>query len=145
MPNTTDHSRRILEMLAQGKITVDEADQLLRAIGDTPADAPPKTSADTAGPSAPRWLRVTVDKAATAARPAKQVSIRVPMALLRGGVRLGAMFPGLRDDPVARHLRENGIDFAKLDGSEIDRVLANLGETVIDVDDGKAQVRVTCE
>jgi hypothetical protein len=33
----SDETRRILELLAQGKVTVDEADQLLRAIGQQPS------------------------------------------------------------------------------------------------------------
>jgi hypothetical protein len=38
-------TRRILELLAQGKVTVDEADQLLRAIGQQPSsDAKTHTS-----------------------------------------------------------------------------------------------------
>ncbi|MGH9410544.1 MAG: SHOCT-like domain-containing protein, partial [Vicinamibacterales bacterium] len=38
----TDERRRILEMLAQGKITVQDADDLLRAVG---ADAGDRSSA----------------------------------------------------------------------------------------------------
>ncbi len=33
----SDERRRVLDLLAQGKITVDEADQLLRALGATPS------------------------------------------------------------------------------------------------------------
>ena len=143
-----DNARRILELLAQGKITVDEADQLLRAIDPEArqrSDGAPRTP--DAEPAAARWLRVTVDKAACEGRPAKQVSVRVPMAFVRGGVRLGAIFPRLAGEPVRRHFREQGldIDFSKIDLSQIDAVLGSIGETTIDVDGGKAQVRITCE
>jgi hypothetical protein len=147
MPNPTD-SRRILELLSQGKITVDEADQLLRAIDGAAADAASQTAPDTASrAAAARWLRVTVDKAARDGRPRKQVSIRVPMALVRGGVKLGAIVPKLAHEPLGKHFRDHGIDvdFSKIDLSQIDAVLNNLGETTIDVDEGKAQVRITCE
>ena len=143
----TDESRRILELLAQGKITVDEADQLLRAVaatsvaGQPAADAPPD-----AGPKpSARWVKITIDKAGKEGRPPKQVAIRVPMSLVRGGVKLGAMFP--RMEPINRHLREQGVevDLSKLDTAQLEAVLANLGETTIDVDEGKARVRITCE
>ena len=147
MAHTTD-SRRILELLAQGKITVDEADQLLRAVGAPPSDAPPKatTTDGTQRPSA-KWLRVTVDKAAREGRPRKQVTVRVPMALVRGGVKLGAIIPRMAADPIGKHLREQGIDvdLSKIDLSQIDSMLDHLGETTIDVDEGRAQVRITCE
>jgi hypothetical protein len=147
MAQTSD-ARRILELLAQGKITVDEADQLLRAIDGAPADQAPKSStADGASRPPAKWLRVTVDKAAHDHRPRKQVSVRVPMALVRGGVKLGAIVPRIAAEPLNKHLREQGIDvdLSKIDLSQIDNVLDHLGETTIDVDDGRAQVRITCE
>jgi hypothetical protein len=141
MPTMTDDSRRILELLAQGKITVDEADQLLRAVGaSAPGDGNSGESV-----RAPRWLKVMIDKAGKEGRPPKQVAIRVPMSLVRGGVKLGAMFP--RMEPIRRHLREQGIDvdLSKLDFAQIERVLNDLGETTIDLDEGKARVRISCE
>ena len=147
MTKTSD-SRRILDLLAQGKITVDEAEQLLRAV-DAAASEPAATASGTTDTptSSAKWLRVTVDKAQHDGRPRKQVSIRVPMALVRGGVKLGAIVPKMAGDPLGKHLREQGIDvdFSKLDLSQLDSVLNNLGETTINVDDGRAQVRITCE
>lgn len=149
MTDTSD-PKRILELLADKKITVDEADQLLRAIGATGGDSG-SASAQTAGegpaPAAAKWLRVTVDKKRQDGRPPKQVSIRVPMALVRGGVKLGAIVPRMAGDPLGKHLREQGIDvdFSKIDLSQLDGVLNNLGETTIDVDEGRAQVKITCE
>jgi ribosomal protein L15 len=160
----TDNTRRILDLLAQGKITVDEADQLLRAVGG-PAGGPSSADRGAPGPqSSPgspgsqgsqgsrgrsdaRWMRVTIDKGARDGRPPKQVSIRVPMALVRGGVRLGAIFPYKGNDPISQHLRNHGVDvdWSKIDLSQLDSVLQNLDETTIDVDKGKAQVRISYE
>jgi|SRR5579864_5709719 len=157
----TDNTRRILDLLAQGKITVDEADQLLRAVGgpaggpssddragNRPGAQPPRQGAQGAqARSDARWMRVTIDKAARDGRPAKQVSIRVPMALVRGGVRLGAIFPYKGNDPISQHLRNHGVDvdWSKIDLSQLDSVLQNLDETTIDVDNGRAQVRISYE
>src|SRR5262245_51918768 len=116
MTHTSD-SRRILDLVAQGKITVDEADQLLRAIDSTSANAASGAPADAVPKSAAKWLRITVDKAPHDGRPRKQVSIRVPMSLVRGGVKLGAMFPHVAREPLGKKLHEQGID---VDLSKID-------------------------
>jgi len=144
-----DHRRRILDLLAQGKITVDDADQLLRALGASSL-GPESEAAQPTDRQAARWIRITVDKAAREGKPAKQVSIRVPMALVRGGVRLGAIFPRLSrkdSDEFSQHLRDHGVDvdWSKMDLSQLDNVLQNLDETTIDVDKGKAQVRISYE
>ncbi len=145
-----DHRRRILDLLSQGKITVDDADQLLKALGAASLESETTTSSESTGKQAARWIRVTVDKAARDGKPPKQVSIRVPIALVRGGVRLGAIFPRFAHkdgDAVSQHLRDHGvdIDWSKLDLSQLDTVLQNLDETTIDVDKGKAQVRISYE
>ena len=147
MTNPSD-SRRILDLLSQGKITVDEAEQLLKAMtengAETAAGAPSVAALRAAGA---KWLKVSVDKPARDGRPRKQVDIRVPMALVRGGVKLGAIVPKMAADPLNKHLREKGVDvdLSKIDLSQLDAVLDNLGETTIDVDDGRAQVKITCE
>ena len=150
MTDTSD-SRRILDLLAQGKITVDDADQLLRAIGTSASangEPPPGPTDGTSAPNrAAKWMRITIDKTPKDGRPRRQVNIRVPMTLVRGGVKLGAMFPHMAREPLAKHLREQGIDvdLSKIDLSQIDSVLDNIGETTINVDDGKAQVKISCE
>jgi hypothetical protein len=146
-------SRRILDLLALGKITVDEADQLLRAAGASaaPAATPAADSAPSAGTEAkpPRkWLRMTVDKAANDGRPRRKVNIRVPLSLLRGGMKIGAAFPHIASDAVLRQLRDQGINVAelsKLDVSDFEKALSDLDDTTIDVDGGRAQIRFSSE
>jgi len=137
----TSDTKRVLELLTQGRITVDEAEQLLGALRDAPA-------ADPAAPQTPpRWMRVTIDKAARDGRPARTVNIRVPLSLARSGVRLGAMFPFVFGPRLKEEFRKQGVDFdlSKIDLSDIEAAARDLGETTIDVDDGKAQIRVRCE
>ena len=142
----SDDSRRILDLLAQGKITVDEADQLLRALGSTGAAPATPPAGEPHEPRA-RYLRIAVHKAANQWRPEKQVNIRVPLSIVRSGIRLGAIIPGYAGDEITRRLRERGIDvdLSKLDQAELENLLKNLGELTVDVDKGKAQVRITCE
>jgi hypothetical protein len=137
----SDDRRRVLDLLAQGKITVDEADRLIAAIVDQAA-APKVEEGE---PQKTRYLRIAVHKAANAGRGEKDVNIRVPIAMVRGGMRLGAMIPGLAGDQLRAKLREQGldVDFSKLDPAAVEDVLKDLG--TIDIDSGKAQVRITCE
>jgi len=137
MTTMTDDTKRVLELLAQGKITVEEADQLLRAVKETPVDPP------TSRP-VPRWMHISIDKTAIGDRPARNVSIRVPLSLARSGLRFGAMFPRLAGPKLQDELRKQGLDldFSKIDLSQVETLLNDLGETTIDVDGGKAQVRI---
>ena len=141
-----DDTRRVLDLLAQGKITVDEADQLLRAMA---AAAPGATAAgpDEAARPALRWVRIAVHKQAKEGHKDKDVNIRVPISIVRSGMRLGALIPGLAGDQVAAKMRERGfdVDFSKLDAAAIDAILKDLGDTNIEIDSGKAHVRITCE
>jgi hypothetical protein len=78
--------------------------------------------------------------------PEKEVTIRVPIALVKSGMRLGAIVPGLAGEQFAASLRARGIDvdhLSKLDPAEIDALLKNLGE--VDIDAGNAQVHISCE
>ena len=141
-----DDTRRVLDLLAQGKITVDEADQLLRAIA-APAPGAAAAGPDAAARPALRWVRIAVHKQAKEGHKDKDVNIRVPISIVRSGMRLGALIPGLAGDQVAAKMRERGldVDFSKLDGAAIDAILKDLGDTNIEIDSGKAHVRITCE
>ena len=140
----SDDTRRILDLLAQGKITVDEADRLITALG---VQAAPPPKAEDGEPQKMRYVRIAVHKPANERRGDKDVNIRVPIAMVRGGMRLGAMIPGLASDQLRAKLREQGldVDFSKLDPAALEGVLKDLGEMNIDIDSGKAQVRITCE
>ena len=141
----SDETRRVLDLLAQGKITVEEADQLLQAVGAAPAADPAK--GDEGDRTRPRYIRIAVHKSANDDHGNKDVNIRVPIAIVKSGMRLGALIPGLAGDQVAARLRERGldIDFSKLDTAAVDSVLKELGGEIIDIDSGRAQVRITCE
>jgi hypothetical protein len=144
----SDETRRVLDLVAQGKVTVDEADRLLRAMG---APAPEAAAAAPAQEDAerpqPRWLRINVHKTAKEGKHDKDVNIRVPIAIVKSGMRLGALIPGLAGDQFAARMREKGldVDFSKLDAAAVDNMLKELGDANIEIDNGKSQVRITCE
>jgi hypothetical protein len=141
----SDDIRRVLDLLAQGKVTVEEADRLLRAVT---ADEPRRQDgAPAADRPKLRWLRIAVHKPARDGHHDKDVNIRVPIAIVKSGMRLGALIPGMAGEQVSARLRERGldIDFSKLDAAAIDDVLREISDTNIEIDAGRAQVRITCE
>lgn len=139
----SEDRKRVLEMLATGKVTVDEAERLLSALGD----APPSPSASDAAAAAPprpgRFFRVVVTKTGNEG-PGKNVDIRIPLSLVKGGMRLGAMIPGC-GEAVTERLKKQGInlDVTKLDPDQLVAALHDLGE--MDIDDGKSHVRISYE
>src|SRR5262245_27108013 len=99
----TENTRQVLEMLAEGKISTEEADRLISALREQPSEpgaAPAKK---------PRYLRVMVDSNDSGEGPVK-INIRVPLMLLRAGVRLASIIPPQAQDRVNRALREQGVD-----------------------------------
>jgi hypothetical protein len=136
--------RRILDLLADGKINADEAERLITALGGgRGADAAeaPSTRAR------PKYLRVVVDAGAGYGEGPAKVNVRIPMQLLRAGVRLGALIPVQAREQVNAALRENGIplDVSQIRPDNLERLIEQLGDFNVDVDDGHAKVRVFCE
>jgi hypothetical protein len=138
--------RSVLQMLADGKISADEAERLLMALdrnGVTPAPVAASPSAGHNDP--PKYLRVTVD--AMEHGKAAKVNVRVPMALLRAGVRLTSLIPPAAREEVNRELAKNGIpfDISQLKPENLDELISHLNDLTVDVDAADAKVRVYCE
>ena len=142
----SDETRRVLELLSQGRVTVDEADQLLHHLTDQRAAASAASGAEPRPGGKPRFIRIQVRKPAKDGREVKDVSIRVPMAVVRGGMRLSTMIPGLHERANAR-FRERGIDFdlSKLDPAAVESMLGEMGEINIDIAGSGEQIRITAE
>jgi hypothetical protein len=143
-----DDRRSILQMLAQGKITADEAERLLSAL-DRAEPTPARPPAALAGSNgAPKYLRVEVDtdEPGDDGGPTK-VNIRVPMALLRAGVRLTSLIPPQARDQVNAELAKNGVpfDIATLKPENLEDLIDQLTDLTVDVDQEKTKVRIYCE
>src|SRR4051812_32314198 len=103
----SDDRRSILNMLAEGKINADEAERLLTALD---RGAPPPASSPGGHNGSPKYLRVSVDTDEPDEGPTK-VNIRVPMSLLRAGVRLTSIIPPAARDKVNAELARSGVPF----------------------------------
>jgi len=141
--------KRILDMLANGKITADEAEMLLDAL-EKP-DAPDSVQGATgaaeavdklmAAPGAPKYLYVTVDGD-------DKVNVKVPLGLLRAGLKLTSIIPPVAMDEINKSMAESGvsIDFNNLKPEDIEDLIENLREMEVTVDAATGnKVRVWCE
>lgn len=143
-----EERRQILEMLSSGKITTDEAERLLVALDTPPATGSSVASSEPGLKPNPKYLRVVVEDQPQ--RPGKghtQVNVRVPMQLLRAGVRLASLIPVGAQNHVNEALREKGIqvDLSQLKPENLEELVNQLSDLTVDVDDDHAKVRVFCE
>lgn len=139
----SENRRDILEMLAQGKITADEADRLLGLLEkETPGAAREGSSAK----AQPQYLRVVVESDEGPGGPAK-VNVRVPMQFLRAGVRLASLLPVQARGPVNDALRSQGvpIELSQIKPENLEELVDQLRDLTVDVDQPKQKVRVFCE
>jgi hypothetical protein len=138
-----EERRRILAMLAEHKITTQEAEALLDAM----APGASAVSSTALAPGAmPKYLRVLVEDHENG--HTGKVNVRVPFNLIRAGVRLAALIPAAAHGPVNKALKEHGIDFdiSKLKPEELEDLVQHLTELTVDVEGAHGEkVRVFCE
>jgi hypothetical protein len=125
-------------MLSAGKINVQEAEQLLQAVK-------PPTQPDEDKKVEPRYFRILVNKPAREGKKAEAVNIRVPMTVIRGGLRLGALFPGMLGKKKIQLDNGSELDLSKVTYTDLEAMIKDIGELTVDVDGGDAQVRIRCE
>lgn len=141
----SENRRRILDMLGQGKISADEAERLMNAVEREP-EVPAGAGAAPRRGDKIKYLRVVVDAQHDHGGPTK-VNVRVPMQLLRAGVKLTSIIPPRARDEVNAALQKEGIavDIGKLTPQSLEEVVEQLRDLQIDVDNERAKVRMFCE
>jgi hypothetical protein len=139
----SENRRQILELLGQGKITAEEAERLLAALEREPAT--PGVAKEPRRNEI-KYLRVVVDAVDDHEGPTK-VNVRVPIQLLRAGVKLTSIIPPRARTEVNEALRKEGIDvdIGKLTPESLDDIVEQLRDLQVDVDHEKAKVRIFCE
>ena len=145
----SEHRRQILQMLTEGKINADEAERLISAV-----ELPTRSAdqASTAGKVPPKYLRVVVDSEEDSGDdgPTK-VNVRVPMQLLRAGVRLAGLIPPQALHRANHAMQEQGLPIAltQIRPENLEELVEQLSDLTVDVDQKEAgtkvKVRVFCE
>jgi hypothetical protein len=143
-----DSHRKVLEMLAENKITVDEASRLLGAI-DQPAPAEGSTAEGAhSAPAKPKYLRVQIEpNAEEGSTSSERVNVRVPLGVIRAGMKLTALIPPHAAGKVNEALSDKGIDLdlRNLKTEDLEQLLQELVDLEVDVHNGKEKVHVYVE
>jgi len=155
---SSNERRRILDLLAAGKINVEQATALLKALGPTPAEtmplppqrdpvpphgprsrpAPPAPEPPEAAPlRQPRFVRIKVDAAREDGK-STNVDVRVPYALAKFALRFVPQ-------EARRELETQGIDISQL----LEAAETMTEGKIVDVDatepDGEGTTHITVE
>jgi hypothetical protein len=146
---------RILNLLAGGKITADEAERLLDALdaharageaAEAPrAPAPGPASGGDPAPlvaALPKYLYVKVDAA-----NGDNVNVKIPIALVRSGLKLTSLIPPQAMDRINDSMSEHGmsVDLNNLKPEDIDDLVSAMREMEVHVDAVNGDtVRVYC-
>ena len=136
--------RKILEMLSQGKINVDEAERLLAALSEPSSGETGENMTSVAG-FKPKYLRVVVEPA-PGNKNGDRVNVRVPLNLIRAGLKWASFIPDHYQVKVHQALKEKGItaDFNKMTPEDLEDIIINLNDLQVDVE-GEEIIKVFCE
>ncbi len=158
----SENEKKILEMLANKSISVDEAPRLLTVLGlegSTPGSTP---GAEATAKPKPKYLRVKVvaspghqhhheedeeDEEEDDDDGAELINVRVPLSLIRAGMKLTSLIPPEAGEKVSEALREKGVDLdvRNMKPEDLEEMIEALSELQVHVVSGKEVVKVCCE
>lgn len=133
----SDNKKKILEMLAQNKINADEAYRLLNIIDSEEGGQESAPRAETKVGARPKYLRVNIlpDPDSENAGKVDRVNVRVPLSLIRAGIKLTSLIPPEAMDKINGALKDKGINFdvRSIKSEDIEELIEALGELEVDV------------
>lgn len=128
-----DDRKRILDMLAEGKLTAEEAGLLLDQLDGPKAPATPPVyhpDALAAAGSEPRMARLRVYVMDAGNPKPTNVSVNLPLKAAR---IVGRMAQTMMPEEARSALREQGIDLDEMDLVELINAMAETGGDIINV------------
>ena len=139
-----EERKKILEMLADKKISVEDAEKLLTAVSDRTGETG-AADGDASGKPGPKYLRVLVEPA-PGNQGGDRVNIRVPLNLVRAGMKFASFIPPQVQEKINREMKEKGVpfDLSHFNPRDVEALLAQLNDLTVEVE-GKETVRVFCE
>src|ERR1039458_8224407 len=129
-----ENRKKILNMLAQGQIAADEAERLIAALEN---EAPPAgTPSVSEQAPKPKYLRVVATEHNWRGEPVN-VNVRVPLQMLRAGVKLAGLIPKQDRPRVNAAMQQEGVpfDLNQITSDNLDEVIGHLDELTVDIDD----------
>ena len=146
-----ENRQQVLEMLSIGKVTPEEAERLIAALEKESNSGSTTNGAESGPRPRPKYLRVVVED--TGSDGPIHVNVRVPMQLLRAGVRLASLIPPQARERLNEALSEHGVpfDLSQVKPENLEELVDQLQDLTVDVDENgangetKTKVRVFCE
>jgi len=143
----SEERKKILNMLSEGKISVDDAEKLMAAVdADTSSATISGKPQMDQGQNQPKYLFVRVEPKV---EDGEKVSIRVPIGLIKAGVKLASLMPKDVQTKVNDAMDEKGmdmnLDFKKLSAEDSGEFFSILSELSIDIDNDKESVKIYCQ
>jgi SHOCT-like domain len=143
-----ENRKRILEMLAAGQINAEQAERLIAALEKEPPAPSAGDSIESRPKAWPKYLRVVVEaEDGHHVNGPARVNVRVPIQLLRAGVKLASIIPPQARLKVNDALHDQGIelDLNQIKPENLEEVIYQLKDFTVDIDDKNNKVRVFCE
>ncbi len=145
----TGNRRRILDMLAEGKITVDEAERLLALTGEPAGSEAGASDTVRANKPKPKYMRIVVEPDPEGGPDAgpEHVNIRVPLGIIRAGMKLRSLIPSDAANRIDEKLKSKGLNLnlRNLKDEDLEQLVEALSELEVDVKGGKEKVRIYVE
>ena len=143
----SENQKKILQMLAEGKISVAEAERLISLIGTDKDNRSELNS--TTSKSSSRFFHIVVEPkpGASSQRRHGRVNVRVPFAMIRAGMKLATLIPPEAADKVNGAMKEKGMSFdvRNLKSEDFEDIITALQSSEINVDTDDETVRVYAE
>jgi hypothetical protein len=132
----SEEGKQILQLLAEGKIDVEQAYRLLRALGDVDerAPRPPREPSPPPGPPGPPGQRGRILRIRVTEDGEQKVNVAIPLAIARVG-KMKLASSGL----VRGHLGKFGIDLDELLKS------VDFPGKIVDIADDEDRVEIYVE
>ena len=140
----SDDARRILEMLSAGTINVDEAERLLAVLRRTSGTVVEMPRQEEERKPLPRYLHIV---GLAGGNGEEGFRMRIPLNLLRAGMKMRALVPEEAREQIAAKLREKGIeaDMFELPEDRIDDFIRALADLEFEAGDKQGGLRIYLE
>ncbi len=134
---------KVLNMIAEGKITAEEGEKLLEAL-DKKNEKKPEPIEVKREKGNINYLYVDINPKSESS--SEKVHVKVPLALVRAGVNIASMLPSEVQDTVNNAMDEKGMkfDLSSIKPENIEELIQALEEMEVNIDSDESTVRVYC-
>ena len=139
--------RKILDMLTAGKINSDEVEKLLSAVSGSDYEHDEAHFVHPKSDKAKlKYLRVVVEPNSENKEKGERVNIRVPLKLIRSGLKWASFIPKETKKKVTEALKDKGIeiDLSSMTSDDLEELIENFNDLTVNVE-GQETIKIFCE